>query len=143
MKGMMLLPRRLSWLTIEVIAVTTVAFVGLGLFVWREAAHVRGSKPTSADQTPAGYLDHRGTPPHAREVVVAGKAFTFCIGGIPNGSVPSGPVVYVFDADGKLVDSTWDSGDDSGFQGRGPSKSWSGPDLSPQELIARAAAGRK
>jgi len=33
-------------------------------------------------------------------------------------AIPSGPAAYVFDRNGKLIDWTWDSGDDPGFQSR-------------------------
>ena len=63
-----------------------------------------------------GFLAEMRAPDHFAVLNVEGQQYLLVTGPLPSlNSLPSGPPQYVFDASGRLVDWTTDSGEDPDF----------------------------
>ena len=104
--------------------------------VWivSEWDHARRSRLPDAVTTYREFLD--AMPQHTQVAIVSvgGQSYLEVSGPLPRGlAAVSGPPVYVFDTDGKLVAWTRDSGDDGAFQAI-----WESPDR--RQLISATQA---
>jgi len=79
---------------------------------WAEANNPAGKFTTAVEYLATGRLPSRVTT-----LSVKGESYWIAYGPMDHGgAIPSGPAAYVFDASGRLIAWSRDTGDDSAFQ---------------------------
>ena len=87
-----------------------------GLFL-SEIRWARVNRPDGKFSNVNEYIAHGRRPSRVTKVEKGGKAFFIAYGPMDMWlALPSGPAAYVFDETGHMVEWSWDTGDDPGFQ---------------------------
>jgi len=99
----------------------------------------RINSPIGKFTTVAGYLAQGRMPSRVEVCSIRGGDFWVAFAPMDSGlALPSGPAAYVFDDQGRLVDWSADTGDDSRFTNNWPSKAMTPGSI---EDLTRLAAG--
>lgn len=111
-----------------------------GCFTVNTVLH-RRADPTGRASTLSAFLAWRPSADQFALSEINGEQYVLAYG--PAGrTLPSGPAGYVFGPDGKLVDWSWDIGDDPAFDDKWNAQRARGTRALPRSEVATMAATR-